>query len=367
MKRIASLIIFVLGWASILIAQPVVFDLDGDEVGIAAFETDEGYIVFGQSEDLFLLYIDPSMKMRGARIIPNTELMHLNCVVQKDEQRYLLSGRAFSAFSGNNVFLLEVSQYGDIILEKHYKVAADEWTQGIVRSDDGFVLAGGSGRKGSNWFDVLLMKVDSEGKVIWKETIGGSGDEWANSIINARNGYLVIGSNETTGKGKSDVYLVRVADSGKLLWSRVYGGPKWDKGSAGICLNDGGFIIAGWTNSFGKDYDAYMLRIDSSGDIIWQKNFDTGHDNRAFAMAKLDSESFVVVGQTWTQDHRFDAHIACFDVEGTLLWERTYGGLRDESLGFATKLKNNDILAVGYSESHSSRKDVLVVKISAPF
>lgn len=85
-----------------------------------------------------------------------------------------------------------------------------------------------------------------------------------------------------------------------------------------------------------------MLRIDSSGDIIWQKNFDTGHDNRAFAMAKLD-------------------------VEGTLLWERTYGGPRDESLGFVTKLKNNDILAVDYSESHSPQRDVLVVKISPPF
>jgi len=367
MKYIASLSIIALGWASILAAQPFVFDLGKDEMGIAAFETDEGYIVFGQSEDWFLLCVDSNMKMREARLIPNTELLQLNCVVQKDEQRYLLSGRAFSAFSGNNVFLLEVSQYGDIFFEKHYKVAADEWAQGIVRSNDGFALAGGSGHKGSNWFDVLLMKVDSEGKVIWKETIGGSGDEWANSIINAGTGYLIIGSNETIGKGKSDVYLARIADSGKLLWSRVYGGSRWDKGSAGICLNDGGFIIAGWTNSFGEDYDAYILRINSSGDIIWQKSFDTGYDNRAFALTQLNSERFVLVGQTWTQDHRFDAHVACFDVEGTLLWERTYGGPRDESLGFVTRLKNNDILAVGYSESYSTQKDVLIVRISPSF
>ncbi|WP_308755302.1 hypothetical protein [Candidatus Hakubella thermalkaliphila] len=111
------------------------------------------------------------------------------------------------------------------------------------------------------------MKLDPTGKVLWEKTYGGEDYDWAFSIQQTQDGgYIVAGYTTSFGAGDSDFYILKLDPTGKVLWEKTYGGEGYDWASSIQQTKDGGYIVAGDTVSFGAgDYDFYILKLDPQG------------------------------------------------------------------------------------------------------
>ena len=109
---------------------------------------------------------------------------------------------------------------------------------------------------------------------VWQKTYGGSDHDVAEAIISTEDGgFIVAGWTKSFGNGKSDVYLIRIDKDGNKVWQKTYGGSNHDVAEAIIPTEDGGFIVAGYTASFGNGgRDVYLIKIDKNGKSSSGKN-----------------------------------------------------------------------------------------------
>jgi hypothetical protein len=118
------------------------------------------------------------------------------------------------------------------------------------------------------------VKLDASGNVQWTKTIGGSYDDEANSIIQSSDGgYVVAGRTESFGAGGWDIYVVKLDASGNVQWTKTIGGSYDDGALSIIQSSDGGYAVAGYTESFGAGYsDFYVVKMDANGNVCFSQN-----------------------------------------------------------------------------------------------
>jgi hypothetical protein len=166
--------------------------------------------------------------------------------------------------------------------------------------DGGVVVAGSRERKATRNADVWVIRLDRRGKVLWERTFGGAGDDSAHAVIELPDGGLAVtGSTESKGAGESDVWLLRLDRRGNLLWDRTYGGPDLDNGGGIMALKDGGFVIGAQTTSKGAgNWDAWVLRLDRAGKLLWDRTYGGGKTDLVKAMVALPGGGFAIAGLT---------------------------------------------------------------------
>jgi len=199
-----------------------------------------------------------------------------NAVLETSDQGYVILGQTSSFGAGErDIYLIRTNALGNIIWSKTYGGSENDRGYSLVPTQDGgFVIVGITSSYGNGNSDVYLIRTNEIGDTLWTKTYGDTSENYGNSIqMTADGGYIIAGSTETTENG-DNVYLLKTNSNGELLWTRNYGGTDDDYGNSVKQLADGGFIIAGETRSFGAgNYDAYLIRTDSNGDTIWTKTF----------------------------------------------------------------------------------------------
>jgi hypothetical protein len=184
---------------------------------------------------------------------------------------------------------------------------------------------------------------------------GGYGHDIGYSVIQTLNGhYAVTGSTGSFGNGNSDVYLAFVDSMGWVRWEKSYGGFNNDIGKSIIQLADSGFVIAGYTNSFGSGgYDMLVVRTDKTGNLIWQKTF--GGLDWDFANAVKTTplgDSLIIAGNTFSFGYgKSDAYIVKTDLNGIFQWQKTYGGAEDDEFKSFVTTYNNQYAFSGTTKS----------------
>ena len=154
---------------------------------------------------------------------------------------------------------------------------------------------------------------------------GGNGDDIGYSGKQTLDGqYIVAGSTSSYGNGNTDVYLVKVDSMGMLLWEKYIGGFGNDVGKSVIQLADSGYVITGFTNSFGAGgYDAYTIRTDKNGNVIWQKTFGgLDWDFASDLVLGSDGNIFVVGNTVSFGAGKKDGFVLKYDLLGNLIWQR---------------------------------------------
>ncbi|WXG47426.1 MAG: RING-H2 finger protein [Candidatus Atabeyarchaeum deiterrae] len=144
-------------------------------------------------------------------------------------------------------------------------------------SDGGYIVAGWTGSFGlggntvDNMGDFWVLKLDSTGSVVWQKTYGGTNDDFAYGVKQtADGGYIVVGSTWSFGAGWYDFWVLKLDSVGGVVWQSAYGGGGSDNAASCEQTSDGGYIVAGWTCSFGPSFgNAWVVKLDAGGGIAW--------------------------------------------------------------------------------------------------
>ncbi|MBP6643267.1 MAG: hypothetical protein KBA60_12030 [Flavobacteriales bacterium] len=270
-------------------------------------------------------------------------------------------------------------------------------------SDGGFLVAGeissnnGDITENYGGVDCWVVKLDPEGAMLWQRTYGGSHDDHANDIRTTSDGGSVfVGSTvspdgDVTGlHGTSlDIWIVKLDSAGALEWQRVLGGSGADLGNSVLELSDGGYLVSGSSRSDDGDltshngtlnqYDAWLIRLDTTGNIVWQRTYGGTSDETIHALEPLENGGFIVAGESSSNDGDvsgahggIDAWVFEVDADGNLLWQRALGGTLIDRAFAIQQLPGGGFIVAGESSSNNGdvyaghgMSDVWVVHIDA--
>ena len=181
---------------------------------------------------------------------------------------------------------------------------------GYANSTDGDVM----GNHGD--FDYWVVKLSSTGSIEWQKSLGGSGEDRGYSIQQTTDGgYIVAGQSASTNgdvtgnHGGNDYWVVKLSSTGSIIWQKSLGGTGSDVGRSIQQTTDGGYIVAGTSNSIDGDvtgnhgdFDYWVVKLSSTGAIIWQKTLGgTGSDN-AYSIRQTTDGGYVVAGTSNSND-----------------------------------------------------------------
>lgn len=240
----------------------------------------------------------------------------------------------------------------------------DDFKKAIPSTDGGYIAVGttqsnnGDVSKSNGNRDVWVVKTNAGGAKQWEKSYGGSSDEYGYSIVAAPNGgYLIAASTVSTNgditsnHGGFDVWLIKIDDNGNIVWQKTYGGSGSENPRSLIAAADGGYFVAGTTNSSDGDVsgyhmppslyypsDVWLLKVDASGVVIWQKCYGGIDDEIAFS-ATESADGYAIIGHTYAKQASGDittflgeTDVWVFKVNkaGTMQWQKSFGGTKKE-------------------------------------
>lgn len=222
----------------------------------------------------------------------------------------------------------------------------------VPTSDGGFMVAGFNKSFGPST-DVYLVKTDGNGALEWEETYGGSSEEYGRSVIQtADEGYAVAGYTYSYGAGGKDVYLFRTDADGVMLWDETYGGTSNDDGCCVVETSDGGFAIAGSTQSFGSSWSAYLIKTSASGVLQWQKYYGGSEIDAAASVVQTSDGGYALLGRTYSYGAGSeDFYLIRADSTGNMLWYKTFGGSGIEEGNSIRQTFDGGFILAGYTSS----------------
>lgn len=270
-------------------------------------------------------------------------------------------------------------------------------------ADGGSILVGATATKdgdfaghGLDSSNTFLARFDRGGFLKWSKLYGGNGSDGAwRSCATPDNGLVIVGSTASSdglfpiNKGERDVFVFKVDSTGDVLWSRIYGGTKTDVAKDITLLRDGGFAVTGWTHSRNGDLglahsdssDVFVLRLNSDGKMLWSKTIGGLDADNGHSIMQTPDDGFIVVGHTKSQDGdflaksigKFDIFVLKLDLQGNILWVKTYGGTDNDFASSVINTRDGGIALCGTSNSNSGTfrgmnhgdYDIVILKLDA--
>ncbi|MBP8073517.1 MAG: T9SS type A sorting domain-containing protein [Bacteroidia bacterium] len=189
-----------------------------------------------------------------------------------------------------------------------------------LRHDNGYLMCGATHFSHSNW-GMYLLNTDANGDFLWAKAYGGLGNESAQRVRELPNGeLLIVGQTQDTNSLNSDILVVKLDAQGDVLWSKSYGTTEDDYSLDMALTNDGGAVISGYTYSYTPDMQAFIIRIDSLGNVVWASTFGNTWDRIAYGITPTSDGGFLASAWELTFG-RFN--LLKLNANGQLLWTKT--------------------------------------------
>ncbi|WP_198362292.1 CGP-CTERM sorting domain-containing protein [Thermococcus profundus] len=222
-----------------------------------------------------------------------------------------------------------------------------------VASNGDIVIIGRTGSSGASNEDFLVLRLDENGNANWGRTYGGRGYDWAYSVDVAPNGdIIVVGDTSSFGAGYDDAWVLRLDKDGNVIWGKAFGGSNPDVALAVAVAPNDDVIVAGYTYSFGSGQnDVWVIRLDKNGKIEWQKTYGGSGGEAVLAVAISSNGDIILAGNTGSFGAgRSDAWVLKLDKDGTLKWGKAYGGEEWDEASAVAIAPNGDIIVAGDTE-----------------
>jgi uncharacterized delta-60 repeat protein len=233
-------------------------------------------------------------------------------------------------------------------------------------SDGGYVIAGSKQNTTTLDFDAYVVKTNGNGDTLWTRIYGGFGLDVAVSVWQTSDGgYFIGGYTASFGAGGYDFYVVRTNSTGGTLWSRTYGGSGAEVAYSCQPTTDGGFVMAGYSNSFGAGgYDVYVVKANSNGDTLWTRTYGRSGDEGALSVQQTSDGGYVLAGYTTSFGAGLnDFYVVRTNSTGDTLWTRTFGGSNLDQANSVLQTADGSYIIAGTSSSFGAGGvDIYVVK-----
>ncbi len=281
----------------------------------------------------------------------------------------ITSGVTTSFDNSKEIFVVKTDIEGNKLWSYVYGSKKVETAVNMVATSDGGVaLVGDASGHGAGRKDVLITKLDADGNMQWAKTYGGKFNEFGLDIIQTDDGgFAVVGETNSFDAWDHDMFFLKTDGQGNAEWSRLIGADTVDYANSVIQVNDG-FILAGETDSFGDDdWDILLVKLDIRGNLIWTKILgDTLNDNQDDLILDTDS-TFILVGSTESYGVKErEVLFLKMDVEGEITQAKTFGGPKAEEPKAIAKLDDGYVIA-GFSNSFNelvTNEDVFLIRLN---
>lgn len=283
--------------------------------------------------DAWVVKLNASGNVLWQKTYGGANLDVANSIQFTSDGGYVLAGTTQSSGAGlADAWVVKLDATGNIQWQKTYGGALNDFGNSILNtSSGGYVLAGATQSSGAGNYDAWVIKLDSLGNVLWQKTLGGAGEDTALSIQNNsfHNGYVLVGNTSSFGAGSLDAWIIMLDDTGNVVWQKTYGGAEQDSASGIEYTYDSGYIMAGFTRSSGTgNFDAWIVKLDATGNVLWQKTIGGSDNDYAFSVLYDNGNSIVIAGSTYSAGAgSSDAWVVKLDTSGNVLWQKALGGM----------------------------------------
>lgn len=310
----------------------------------------------------------------------------------------------------NDYWLLKLDAEGNLQWSKTYGGSKDDLGQAVIQTaDGGYAIVGyamsddGDGSNNEGFHDNWILRLDANGSILWEQSFGFSGHDHCYDVVQTDDGGFffagfldVTQSNGEGNFGKGGNYLTRhgvgefwgtkIDADGNLQWRRYFGGTNNDRAHGVVQANDGGFVMAGFSESDDFDisntkgsYDFWVIKVDGNGTLLWEKSFGGTGIEVSNDIVKTPDGAYAIVGHTFSADTDVsrnnggsDVWLIKIDDNGNLLWEKTFGGTEfDDANGLAVTKEGGFVIA-GNSKStdgdatiNHGENDLWIIKTDA--
>ncbi len=283
---------------------------------------------------------------------PGTEVG--NSVRELPGGGYIVVGYTSSFGAGEeDVYLVRTDRAGDTLWTRAIGGPGADFGWDVrATGDGGFIIVGFTNSFGAGNNDVYLVRTDAEGTVRWTRTYGGPGDELAWAFHGTADGGYVIAAQTTSyGAGERDLYLIRIDAGGDTVWTRTLGGPGVDRVFGTEPTSDGGSVFAGITsNGAAGPLDATLVRVDSAGDVVWAHSYGGEGTDIGHSVAPAPDGGFLLVGYTDSfGSGANDIYLVRTDGTGAVVWTRTLGDAGDDRAMMGTPMTGGGYAIAGYA------------------
>jgi uncharacterized delta-60 repeat protein len=288
---------------------------------------------------------------------------------------YVVAGWTWSFGAGGKDFLiLRLTGSGGIQWQKSFGGSGDDTAYSIQPASDskygdGYIVAGETNSFGAGNYDFLLLKLTTSGAVQWKTTLGGSTWDRAYSVIQASDSsYLAAGTTASYGAGLGDFLVAKVTIAGGVQWAKAYGQSGYEEAKSIRQTSDGGYVIAGWTDSYGAGgRDFLVLKVNSVGTYQWAKTYGGVHSDEAYSIDVTPDNGYVVAGYSRTSTTGSkDLLILKLSSIGNIQWQKTFGNAEDDiAYSVDTTSDGGCIVAGSQYDGSSAPEMVYVIKLSS--
>ena len=327
-------------------------------------------------------------------------------IKQTTDGGYILAGFTNSndfdviGFHGNHdAWIVKLSNTGTLLWQKTLGGTDYDMNFSIQQTTDGGYIAAGyatsndgdiTGNHGVA--DFMISKLSDSGDLLWQKILGGLDDDEAFSIQQTTdNGYIVAGytysanGDITENKGGYDAWIVKLSDTGTLLWQKTFGGTGYDEAHSIKQTADGGYIFAGYTTSLDGDtsgnhggYDAWIVKLSDTGTLLWQKTLGGSTIDYATSIQETTDGGYIFAGFTTsnngdvTGNHgEYDVWIEKLSNTGSLLWQKVLGGTNIDYAQSIQLTTDGGYIVAGFTTSNNGdvtgnhgAHDAWIIKLS---
>ena len=277
--------------------------------------------------------------------------------LQTNDGGYLLVGYCYD---NNNIILIKTNSRGIREWKKSIGENKDYFASTIKKtSDDTYVLVGSTGTTPN--MDLLLIKIDSKGNVLWEKTIDtGYSEVCYDFIVTTSGDILIVGGIDITWYGGHNL-VVKTDSEGNLLWAKTYVGSEAKEYLYGVDeAAEGGYIITGTFLANGESY-VWLIRTTVDGEVIWDKKFNRNGMGNGVSVQQTIDNGFIIGAESLDIAHRL--WVLKTDDQGNLVWNKTYGVIRGTYISSVKQTSDNGFIICGYIDQRLFMTNGLLIKI----
>lgn len=293
-------------------------------------------------------------------------------IVKKiNSNNYIVLGNTIS-FNNNawDVWYQEISSQGNDVNSYTFgnSGGGHDIVYSIDRGFEGYIMAGAVSTDTTRPLKAWIIKTDTNGDPEQLSFFGGTREDVANSIKNTRDtGIILIGYTFSYGAGGSDVWLIKTDGFGSYTnWTNTFGGSRNDKGKSGHQTADGGYIITGFTRSYGAGgSDVWLIKTDDAGNLEWSKTFGGVGEEVGNSVVQTSDGGYIITGYTTSYGAGLkDVWLIKTNQSGNTMWMNTFGGIGNDVGNSVIQSFDGGYIIAGETNSYGAGgSDVWLIKV----